>query len=224
MKRYIKPIAAIIWKDTLLELRTKDTVVVLLVFSLLVVVVFNFAVDPTPQIVALTAPGILWISFVFGGILGMSRSFSGEAENSSINTLLLAPVGRDAIFLGKMLSSLFFMLLVEVLVFPIFAALFNFPLLIIEMVPILVLSTVAVVTVGTVFSSMSVHTKAREVLLPVLFLPIALPAIIAAVEVTGVVLQGSGLFGVGGWLPLLDAFDLIILVVCPVAFSFVVQD
>ena len=224
MKRYIKPIAAIIWKDTLLELRTKDTVVAVLVFSLLVVVVFSFAVDPTPQIVALTAPGVLWISFVFGGILGMSRSFSSEAENSSISTLLIAPIGRDAIFFGKMLSSLLFMLLVEILVFPIFAALFNFPLLVIEMVPILVLSTVAVVTVGTVFSSMSINTKAREVLLPVLFFPIALPAIIAAVEITGAVLQGSGLLGVADWLPLLAAFDLIFLVVCPVAFSFVVQD
>ena len=224
MKRYIKPIVAIIWKDTLLELRTKDTVVAVVVFSLLVIVVFNFAVDPTPQIVALIAPGVLWVSFVFGGILGMSRSFSGEAENNSINTLLLAPVGRDAVFLGKMFSNLLFMLVVEILVFPIFAVLFNFPLLIIEMVPILILSTVAIVTVGTVFSSMSVNTKAREVLLPVLFFPIALPAIIAAVEVTGVVLQGEGLLGVADWLPVLAAFDLIFLVVCPVAFSFVVQD
>jgi len=224
MKGYFAPMAAIVWKDILLEIRTKDTVVAVVVFSLLVIVVFNFAIDPTPQTVGLVAPGVLWVAFVFGGILGLNRSFALERENGSLNALLLAPVGRDVIFLGKMVSNLIIMLLIELLVFPVFAVLFNFPIFVLELLPVMILSTLAIVTVGTLFSSMAVNTRAREVMLPLLFFPVALPAIIAAVEVTGIVLDDGGLLDVVGWIPLLAAFDAIFLFVCPLAFHFVVDD
>ncbi len=224
MKRYADPIFAILWKDVLLETRTKEFVVAVLVFSLLVMVIFNFAIEPTPQTVGVVAPGVLWVAFVFGGVLGLNRSFALETENGNIHALLLAPVGRDAIFFGKVLSNFLFMMVVELLVLPVFAVLFNFSLEIVELLPIAILATLGIVTVGTVFSSMAVHTRAREVMLPLLFFPVALPAIIAAVEMSGLVLEGESILSNIGWLPLLAAFDAIFLVVCPIGFNLVIED
>ena len=215
---------AVLWKDIVLETRTKDIVVAVVVFSLLVILVFNFAIEPTPRLVALIAPGILWVSFVFGGVLGLTRSFALEKENGNLHALLLAPVGRDSIFFGKMLASFLFMLLVEVIIFPIFAVLFNLSLAAPELLPVAVLATLGIATVGTVFSAMAVNTRAREVMLPLLFLPVALPVVIAAVEASRTVITGTGLSDLGLWLPFLAAFDAIFLVVCPVAFHLVVEE
>ena len=91
---------ALLWKDILLEARTKDIVVAVLVFSLLVIVIFNFAIDPTPRLVAIVAPGVLWVAIVFGGVLGMTRSFALEKDSGNLHGLMLAPVSRDSIFFG----------------------------------------------------------------------------------------------------------------------------
>lgn len=224
MKRYVDPILAVLWKDVLLETRTKDFVIAVLVFSLLVMVIFNFAIDPTPQTVGLVAPGVLWVAFVFGGVLGLNRSFALEKDNGNIHALMLAPVSRDAIFFGKVLSNFLFMMVVELAVLPVFAVLFNFSMEVFQLLPIIFFATLGIVTVGTVFSSMAVNTRAREVMLPLLFFPVALPAIIAAVEMSSLVLEGEGILSNIGWLPLLAAFDAIFLVVCPIAFHTVVED
>ena len=224
MKSYFRPILALLWKDILLEMRTKDLVVTVLVFSLLSIVVFNFAIDPTPDTVALVAPGVLWVAIVFGGVLGLTRSFALEKEGGNLQGLMLAPVSRDTIFFGKMLGNLLFMLLVEVMVFPIFAVLFNLSLAAPGLVPVAFLATFGIAAVGTVFSAMAVNTRAREVMLPLLFLPVALPVIIGAVEASGVVIRGGGLGEMAGWLPFLGAFDMIFLVVGPIAFHLVLED
>ncbi len=224
MSGYFVPIFALLWKDILLETRTKDIVVAVLVFSLLVIVIFNFAIDPTPQIVGLVAPGVLWVAFVFGGVLGLNRSFALEKDGGNLRGLLLTPVGRDTIFFGKMLANFLFMLLVELIVFPVFAVLFNFSLTAWELVPVAALATLGIAAVGTVFSAMAVNTRAREVMLPLLFFPVTLPALVAAVEVSGLVLRDAGLGDLVRWLPMLAAFDAVFLVVCPLAFSVIVED
>lgn len=224
MTRYVAPILAIAWKDIVLETRTKDIIVAVLAFSLLVIVVFNFAIDPTPRTIGLVAPGILWIAFVFGGVLGLNRSFTLEKDNGNIHALMVAPVSREVIFFGKTLSNLIFMLVVELITLPVFAMLFNFSLEVAELLPVALLATLGIVTVGSVFSSMAVNTRAREVMLPLLFLPVALPAVIAAVEISGSVLGGDGMFSDAEWLAVLAAFDAIFLVVCPIAFNAVVED
>ena len=216
------PLLAILWKDILLETRTKDFLVAVLVFALIVIVVFNFAVDPTPATVGLVAPGALWISFVFGGVLGLTRSFAVEKERGSIHGLLLTPVGRDTIYFGKMLASLLFMLVVEAIAFPVFAVMFNIPMSAPAFIPVALLATLGIATVGTLFSAMAVNTRAREVMLPLLFLPVALPAIVAAVEATGPALFGGA--NDVQWLPFLGVFDAIFLVVCSIVFSFVIED
>jgi len=224
VKQYLGPMAALLWKDILLEARTKDIVVAVLVFSLLVIVIFNFAIDPTPATIGLVAPGVLWVAFVFGGVLGITRSFALEKDNNSMLALMMTPVSRDTLFYGKMLANLIFMLLVEALAFPVFAILFNFPLFVWELIPVAFLSTLGIVTVGTVFSAMAVNTRAREVMLPLLFLPVVLPAVIAAVEISGLVLRGGPFSEIAPWLPLLTAFDAVFLVASPIAFHMVVED
>ena len=235
MKNYLGVVLAILAKDVLLELRTKDILVTTLVFGLLVIVVFSFALDPTPTMVATVAPGILWVSFTFGGVLGLNRSFSIESARGNLQGLMLAPVGRDAIYFGKFLGSFLFMMGVEVVIYPLFAALFNLPLLMYELIPMAVLATVAVAAVGTVFSAMAVNTRSREVMLPLLFFPVVVPVIIAATEATGILLREAvprgeaapyllAEPGISIWIPLLVVFDAVFLVICPAAFSFIIED
>ncbi len=218
------PVLALLWKDVVLELRTKDIVVSVLLFALLVIVIFNFAIDPTPQRVAVVAPGILWVAFIFGGVLGLTRSFALEKEQGNLQGLLLTPVGRDAIFFGKMLGIFVFMSVVEAITYPVFAAMFNLSLAVPELIPVAILATLGVAAVGTVFSAMAVNTRSREVMLPLLFLPVVIPVIVGAVEATGVVIRGEGASDLVRWIPLLAAFDAVFLVVCPVAFNMVVEE
>ncbi len=222
MRDYLYPVITILWKDVLLETRSKDIIVSVLVFALLVIVVFNFAISPTPQTVTFIAPGVLWIAFLFGGVLGLNRSFALEKDGGNIHGLMMAPVGRDVIFFGKMLGNFLFMMVVELLIFPVFAVIYNFSLLMPGLIPIAVLTTLAVATVGTVFSAMAVNTRSREVMLPVLFFPVVVPAIVAAVEASASVIQGDGSFT--RWLPFLAVFDAIFLVVSPVVFQFVIEE
>ncbi len=224
MSGFLRPVLAMLWKDILLETRSKDIVVALLVFSLLVIVVFNFAIEITPHTAVLVAPGVLWIAIVFGGVLGLTRSIALEMESGSLHGLMLTPVGRDAIFFGKVVSNTLFMLLVEVLVFPVFAVLFDLSVAEPGLILIAVLATLGIATVGTVFAAMAASTRAREVMLPLLFFPAALPAIVAAVEGTGLLL-GDGTFGdTARWIALLVAFDAVFLVVAPMAFKLVIEE
>ncbi len=235
MKSYLGAVVAILAKDVLLELRTKDILVTTLVFGLLVIVVFSFALDPTPTMIASVAPGILWVSFTFGGVLGLNRSFSVESARGNLQGLMLAPVGRDAIYFGKFLGSFLFMMGVEVVIYPLFAALFNLPLFVYELIPVAVLATIAVAAVGAVFSAMALNTRSREVMLPLLFFPVVVPVIIAATEATGILLREAApkeaiapYLSVGPevslWIPLLVVFDAVFLVICPAAFSFIIED
>ena len=222
MRDYLYTVMTILWKDVLLETRSKDIIVSVLVFALLVIVVVNFAITPTPQTVTLIAPGVLWIAFLFGGVLGLNRSFALEKDGGNIHGLMMAPVGRDVIFFGKMLGNFLFMMVVELLIFPVFAVMYNFSLSMPGLIPIAVLTTLAVATVGTVFSAMAVNTRSREVMLPVLFFPVVVPAIVAAVEASASVIQGDVSFT--RWLSFLTVFDAIFLVVSPVVFQFVVEE
>ena len=218
------PPLAVVWKDVVLETRTKDTVVSVLVFALLVIVVFNFALNPTPQSVGLVAPGILWVAFTFGGVLGLTRTFAVEKERGGMQGMLLTPIGRDEIYLGKVLSIFVLMIAVEVVTFPIFAVIYDLPLLAPGFIPVAVLATVGIAAVGTLFSAMAVNTRAREVMLPLLFLPIAVPVVVAAVEASGPALAADPWGGALPWLPILAVYDAVFLVVCSIAFGYVVQD
>ena len=224
MRLYLSAVGAVLWKDLLLEVRTKDLVVSVLVFALLVIVMLDFAIEPTPQRTAFVAPGVLWVAFAFAGVLGLTRSFSMEKDRGNIHGLMLAPVGRDVIYFGKTLSNFVFMLAVEAVIFPIFGILFNFPMSTPELIPVAVLATLGFSLVGTVFSTMAVNTRAREVMLPVLFFPVVLPVILAALEATSRIVADVGGGSVAGVLPFIAAYDVVFAVVGPVAFHLIVQE
>jgi len=220
----LNPCLAIFWKDVMYEIRSRDTLVSVLVFSLLVIVVFNFGISPNPKNAGLFAPGILWIAFIFGGVLGFTRTFAIEKENNALNGLLLTPVSRDAIYFGKVLSTFAFMLVIEIITFPIFAVIYNLPIFAPEFIPVALLSTLGISAVGTLFSAMAMKTKAREVMLPLLFLPVIVPVLVASIEASTPALIGGPWSDVSMWLPIIAAFDVVFLIVCSIAFGYVIQD
>jgi heme exporter protein B len=221
----VRPVLIILWKDLLLEFRSRDIIISVLVFGLLVVVVFNFALNVTPRLVTDLAPGILWVAFAFSGTLAMNRAFVREKEQGGLEGLILTPVSRDAIFLGKALAGFLFMLIVEAALLPVFAALMGFSAFSLTLVLTIVLATLGFATVGTLFSAIAVQTRSREIMLPVLFFPIILPVLIGAVEATTQAIGGAaGGVGVSRWLPLIAVFDALFLVICPWVFAFVVEE
>ncbi len=154
----------------------------------------------------------------------MNRAFVRERDEGGLDGLLLTPVSRDAIFLGKAAASFVFMLLVEVVLLPIFAGLLNFSAISFSLVLTIVLATLGFALVGTLFSAIAVQTRSREIMLPVLFFPVILPVLVGAVEATKQALGGETVVGLGHWLPLLGALDALFLVICPWAFSIVVEE
>jgi heme exporter protein B len=224
VKHYLRAAFAVYAKDIRLEARSKETVTAILVFAVIVAFIFGFAFDPSPRIIATVGPGIVWVAYVFAGILGMNRTFALERDRGTLDGLLLAPIGREAIFAGKVASTATVMLFVEALLMPVFLVLFDLDLFSVWFGLIALAATIGFSTVGTLFSAIAANTRAREVLLPVLFLPVALPLIIAAVTGTAATLDGEGWGGVGRWLQFMIAFDVVFLVLSSWAFEFVLEE
>ena len=225
MREFLGPVLLVAWKDIMLELRSRDVVVSSLVFAVLVVVVLNFALDVTPQTVDILAPGVMWVAFAFAGVLAMSRAFAREKDRGSLEGLLLCPVSRDSIYFGKMLSIFAFMVVVEALLLPVFAVLFDFSAFSFTLIGVILLATLGFAIVGTLFSAIAVHTRSREIILPVLFFPVVAPVIIGAVETsTGAIGSSANAIGVGRWLQLIGVFNVVFLVVCPWVFSQIMEE
>ena len=220
----LSKVLAIIRKDIIAEMRTREVIVSVLVFAMLVIVIFNFALGADRPTMETVAPGILWVTFAFAGVLSLNRSFITEKEEGCLEGLLACPVSREAIYFGKMFSSFLFMLIVEAITLPVFALLFNIPVLSPEVITITVLATLGFVAVGTLFSALAVNTKAREMILPILFLPIALPVIISAVKATELALAGDSWGGLFSWLQIIVAFDIVFLVVSYLIFNFIIEE
>jgi heme exporter protein B len=219
-----KKVAAITWKDALTELRTKEVIFTVLVFAILVIVIFNFAFGTTAEALALVGPGILWVTFAFSGVLSLNRAFISEREAGCLEGLMAAPMSREAVYVGKMLGSLISMLVVEVVALPIFALFFNLNVFSLPLVATTLLATVGFVAVGTLFSALAVNTRAREMVLPILFLPIVVPVIISAVKASGLALTGGSWGEMFQWLQIIVAFDVIFLVVSYLVFGYVIEE
>ena len=215
---------AITRKDVISEFRSREIIISVLVFVLLVIVIFNFAFGSTEEVMKLTAPGMLWVTFAFAGVLSLNRSFIMEREENCIEGLMVAPVSREIIYAGKMLGSLIFMLVIEVVALPIFAFLFNLDVLTLPLIVTTLLTTIGFVACGTLFSALAVKTKARELVLPILFLPIIVPIIISAVEASALSLSGKSWSEMASWLQIIGAFDVIFLVVSFWVFNFVIEE
>lgn len=214
---------AIVRKDLALQRRSREMLNSMLIFALIIILVFNFSFELRVERVNQVIPGVLWVAFTFAGMLGLGRSFILESDQGCLDGLLLCPVDRSAIYFGKMLGNLLFISMTEAVILPLCLALFNLPFKLL-LLPIILLGTVGFSAVGTLFSAMTVHIRAREVMLPILLFPIVMPALIAAVKLTGGVLDGQDWSEMRHWLQLLVGFDVIFLTVSYMAFDYVVEE
>ena len=222
---YLKQVAAIIAKDVAAELRTREMLSSMGVFAILVIIVFNFAFELTErQIIETATPGALWVTIIFAGMLGLNRSLSVELDKGCLDGLLLTPVDRSAIFFGKALGNALFMLIVEAIVLPLFVVFFNVPLVQPWVILIVVLGTLGFAGVGTLLSSMAVNTRAREVMLPILLFPVAMPELIAAVKATAGAMMGLPVSEWQQWLSLLIVFDVVLITVSFMVFEYIVEE
>jgi heme exporter protein B len=219
-------VRTIVWKDFTHELRSREMLISMCVFAFLVIIIFNFAFPPGVEKVDWIIPGILWVAFLFSGLLGMGRSFGVEKDKGSLQGLLLCPVERGTIYVGKMVGNFVFMSMMEVFTLVIFTVLFNVDLLpvLLPLTLVIVLGTFGFTVVGTIFSAMSANTRARDVMLSLLVFPIAVPLIIASIKATGKILDGKSLSEIYSWLKILVAFDLTFIFVSYLTFEFVLEE
>lgn len=221
MGEFGRTVVAIAAKDLAIEWRTKTALVSSLAFAVLVLAVLFFARDPTAVGALDVAPGALWVTFTFAAMLGMNRAFLLERDNGALDGLLLTPVPRSAIFLGKVAANLVFVGAVELISLPIFMLFYDLPIWhrLPALLGITAMATVAFVAVGTLLSSMAVRTRLSELMLPLLLLPFLLPPVVGAVQVTAKILAERPLSESVGWLKLLVAFDVVFIVLSTLLFE-----
>ncbi len=203
MNQYLSQVKAIIWKDFVTELKTRELFSSMFVFAILVMLIFIFSINLSIVSASQVGPGILWVAILFAGTLGLNRSFTLENENGCLQGLMLAPVDRSAIFFGKMLSNLAFLLIMEAFLLPVFMIFFNVDIGS-HLGPLLV-----VIFMGTLLSSLSSNLKTREIMLPILLYPLMVPVVIGAVRLTGQILDGKSLADMMNWVGLILCFDII---------------
>jgi heme exporter protein B len=168
--------------------------------------------------------GVLWVTFSFSGTIGLNRSLAMEKDRGCLDGLLLAPVDRTAIYFGKVLANLGFMLLVTVIVLPVYSILYNINLFIPALLLVILLGSLGYVAVGTLLASMAVHARTRDILLPILLFPVILPVLVAAVKATSGILQGVPLGELMGWINLLIVYDVIFIAVAFMVFDYIVEE
>lgn len=226
MRETLRLALVIAGKDLRAELRSRTALLSAVVFAALVLVVFNFSRDPTAISAYDLAPSVLWITFAFAAIVALNRAFYVEREHAAFDGILLAPVPREAIFLGKFLANLAFVGIVEAVALPLFVLFFNVDLAgaLPGLVGVIALATAGFVAVGTIFSAMVVRTRFAELMLPVLLLPFMVPPLIGAVQATARLLSGRPLSEVMGWLRLLALYDVVFVTLCTLIFSAVVDE
>ena len=224
MKRSLIAIKTMVWKDLLLELKSKDVIISIVSFALLALVIFNFAFGSSSQLASLIAPGAIWVSITFAGVIGLNRLFVIEHDQGSIVGLLLTPVSRDSIYFGKMLAMFVFLTISEIILLPIYAILFNTSITHPIFLLIVVLGTIGFASLGTLFSAMAVNTRSREIMLPVMFLPIVMPILIGSVVASANILDGGGWSDAARGIHIIIVFDVLSLVVSPLLFEQIMQE
>jgi len=211
MNLYLNQIAAIVWKDFVTELKTRELLSAMFIFALLVILIFIFSINLSIVKASEVGPGILWVAFLFAGTIGLNRSFMLEKENGCLMGLMLVPADRTAIYFGKLISNLIFLSIMELFILPLFMIFFDIDLLS-HLGPLLVvvfLGTLGFCVLGTLLSSLSSNLKTREIMLPILLYPLLIPIIIAAVRMTGQILDGTELSDMMKWVGLTASFDII---------------
>jgi len=221
---FLKAMFAVVWKDLAAEFRSRELLSAMLVFSLLVILIFNFALELDIKTRRSVTAGILWTTFAFAGTLGLNRSMATEKDRGCMDGLLLAPVDRAAIYFGKAISNLAFMLIVEAIVLPLYSILYGVNLFKPGLLGVILLGSIGYTAVGTLLSAMSVQTRTRDVLLPILLFPVAIPVLLAAVKASGGILTGAEFSEIMTPLNILIVYDMIFIAVAFMVFDYVVEE
>ncbi len=223
---YLRQMGALIWKDVVIELRTRERIAAMGGFTVLVGVLFNYAIDPTVVEPQAIASALIWMTIVFGGMLGLGRTFHLEEEEGAFQGILLSPIPRDALYLGKVVANFILLTAVTILVFGVFTLFFGIqlgghPL---ALVGVVLLGILGFVAIGTLFSAMSARTSMGESLLPILVFPLLIPVVIYGVTATSRLFQGLPVSEVDGNIRMLGAFAVVALAVGAGLFRFVVEE
>tara|TARA_Y100000588_G_scaffold373868_2_gene448227 strand:+ start:831 stop:1514 length:684 start_codon:yes stop_codon:yes gene_type:complete len=226
MSLFFRQTTAIMKKDLRIEYRSKERLSGMVFFAALVLLIFSFALTPGSSAMVNGAGGIFWVTVVFAGFLGLTRSFTQEQHNDCLMGLLLAPADRGAIYLGKTLGNFITMVVLEIFLLPMFAILLNVAVLspLPSLIPVMLLGTLGFASVGTLFSAMSMNTRLKEAMLPLLTLPVLVPLILASVQSFSALLSGNSLSTVSDWLRTSAAFCGIFFVACLILFDYVVEE
>lgn len=229
----MKSVTLILRKDLLTEWRSRQIFPTMFVFSLLLVLVFSVAFEFRSQIAPRTVSALVWITFIFSGLLALGRSFSLERENNALLFLLMTPVKRSHIYLGKLLSNVIVVLVSEIFILPLFILFFlpgtgNAELSLagtfLPLLGVTVLGTVGFVSLGTFFSSMALSTRLREMMLPMLVFPLSIPVVITSVGVCASILEGRPAGHYAFSLQVLVSFDIIFVLLCSLLFEYLMED
>ena len=221
---YWRAVAAIVWKDLRAEIRNRELINSMVLFTLMTVLVFSLALELDREARQTTVAGVLWVTVVFAGMLGLGRSLASEKDRGSLDALLLAPIDRSALFFGKVIGNLLFVLVIALVLMVLLTIMFNLTLLKPLLVGVVVLGTVGFTVVGTLLASMTVHARAREALLPIILMPVVLPVLISAVRASTAILNDLPQDDWLPWIQLLAVADVIFLAASYALFDFVVEE
>jgi heme exporter protein B len=221
---YLRAIWAVVAKDLSAEFRSRELLSAMSVFALLVILIFNYALELDAKTRANVTSGVLWTTFAFAGTLGLNRSMAMEKDRGCLDGLLLAPVDRSAIYFGKTFGNLIFMLMVEAIVLPVYSVLYNINLFHPGLLLVAILGSIGYVVVGTLLSTMTVQTRTRDVLLPIMLFPVVIPLFLAAVKASSGFLEGIDYKDIQIWLSLLIAYDVIFSAVALMLFDYIVEE
>ena len=221
----LRQTSLLLWKDLLIELRRRDSLLTMFFFGTLLLFVFHFAFDLPPDKVAELAPALLWLAFLFTGTLGLAQLFQAERDHHCLDALLLSPLDRGALFLAKTGFNFILMLVVELVVIPLFWILFNLSgwNLLPRLFLVTLLGTVGFCVLGTITAAITLRARARELLLPLVLFPLMIPVILATIRCMESIMRTGDLAEAMGWLRLLIGFDVIFLTLGVLLFDAVIE-
>lgn len=216
---------AIIWKDIIMEYRTKQMTSAMLVFSGLVIVIFSFAFELHIGVLEKVLPGMIWVALIFSSILGFNRSFMMEKSNDCLQGLLLLPADRTAIFFSKFISNFLFVLITQIVIVPGFFILFDYRYSgsVALLIFVILLGSVGFVAIGTFLAALTSNSRMSDMLLPIILFPVSVPLIIAGVECTSLLFAGAGFSEISQWLNLIIVFNVIYLVLPYMLFDYIME-
>jgi heme exporter protein B len=217
-------VAAIVRKDLRAEIRGRELVGAMGIFALLSVMIFSFALELDREARIEAVSGVLWVTVVFASILGLNRSLALERDQGNLDGLLLAPVKRSAVYIGKLVGNFIFTAVIALLLLPIMTVLYGITLLDAALIGTLLLGVLGFTTVGTLLATMTVQTRSREALLPIVMMPVALPMLLAAVRASTAVMNEASSTTWLAWVGILAALDVIFLTLCFLLFEYVVEE